>query len=278
MKFQHLILTRFNVRVWDSIRPGPNWHKHRFELFEQFCYPSVKGQSQQNFEWLVFFDAETPAEYRPKIADFARWPHFHPHFLNGYDLRDIQKIVRSYLTPDTTHLISTTLDNDDALHRDFVAQVQAQFSGQAFELVNFSNGLRLDVASEKVYACAIATNPFITLIEEIKSAENLLTITGCLPHSTIPHRFQAIRDVETQPLWLQVVHGRNVDPTGTWGRLREPMTRLEEFEVGFRPKSPTESKIAITLDRLRGRGERLAINLLSPKSKEKIRNWLQKRR
>ena len=40
-----------------------NWLKHRYYLFETFCFPSILSQTNKNFKWLVFFDKDTPSEY-----------------------------------------------------------------------------------------------------------------------------------------------------------------------------------------------------------------------
>jgi hypothetical protein len=73
--FNHFILTRFNVKV-SFAEPGaglePAWLLHRFELFDHFCYPSVRGQSNLNFKWLVLFDSNTPDSFKEKIAAYAR--------------------------------------------------------------------------------------------------------------------------------------------------------------------------------------------------------------
>lgn len=52
--YTHLIVTRFNLQLWDGAKPlDVAWLAHRFELFEQYCYPSVVGQTEQNFKWFV---------------------------------------------------------------------------------------------------------------------------------------------------------------------------------------------------------------------------------
>ena len=65
--FQHFILTRFNLRKkgWDETKSQSKvltdkWMENRLELFEQYCYSSIKAQTKKDFEWLVFFDKTTP--------------------------------------------------------------------------------------------------------------------------------------------------------------------------------------------------------------------------
>jgi hypothetical protein len=61
--FHHFVLTRFNVKIGlgggESVAPNLEWLVHRFDLFDKFCFPSVRNQSNLNFKWLVFFDVDT---------------------------------------------------------------------------------------------------------------------------------------------------------------------------------------------------------------------------
>ena len=59
MTFKHYIITRFNLsQRWDKDSLGnkvldDNWLKNRFQLFENYCFPSLKSQTNKNFEWWV---------------------------------------------------------------------------------------------------------------------------------------------------------------------------------------------------------------------------------
>ena len=91
--FQHYILTRFNLRAnsWTTTKNNEKvlteeWLKDRFDLFENFCYNSVKNQRNQNFKWLVFFDINTPDTYKQKVEKYNRdFENFHPIFIDGMD-------------------------------------------------------------------------------------------------------------------------------------------------------------------------------------------------
>ena len=258
--FTHLIITRFNLR-YPGIQPSADWLEHRFNLFRQFCYPSVRAQTNQNFRWLVLFDSETPANYREQINALCDWPNFQPCFIEEYRLAVfLDSFVRPNLAPHATHLISTTLDNDDALARDFVQTVQTYFAQQTFQFLNFANGLRLDLQTNRLYSCSVKCNPFITLVENIEGGE-MKTMLGALPHSLILERFgNVVEEIDIAPIWLQVVHGRNLAPTGRWGRQRQPITQLALFELGYTPPQIDEPAWQITVDRWRGSAERLIID------------------
>jgi hypothetical protein len=79
MSFIHVITTRFNVptSVWTVTRGGAKplseeWLKDRFEIFQKYCLPSFKNQSNKNFIWLVFFDANTPKKYMHEIEKIEK--------------------------------------------------------------------------------------------------------------------------------------------------------------------------------------------------------------
>ena len=90
--FDHYLLTRFNVihkglsqyarEQRGTVVQTAEWLKRRFELFDKYCFPSVKQQSTRNFKLLVFFNAETPENYLKKIEEYAlQCPMFHPFFV-----------------------------------------------------------------------------------------------------------------------------------------------------------------------------------------------------
>jgi hypothetical protein len=269
--FAHVILTRFNLGMRGFAAEVEAWHNHRFSLFEQFCLPSVEAQTCRDFAWLLLFDRATPQVYFPRIEAYTKRANIQVHFLKGYDLGAVPRILGSQIGGRAEFLISTTLDNDDALARDFVARVQREFREQDFELLNFVRGLRYDLIRERLYACDLYSNPFMSLIERILPGRPLRSIAGCLPHSTIADRFSGIVNIRSAPAWLQVIHDRNLQMTRMWGRTRVKRDRLPElFELEYEIPVTCESAIAIRVQNLRARAERLVIDALSDE-RRKIR-------
>lgn len=275
--FSHFIITRFNLNMWANASLDSAWYTHRFELFEQFCLPSILAQTQKNFTWLLLFDSTTPPQYHPRIETYKQYPMIQTLFIKGFDLPTILNTIRSQLHNHNSHLITTTLDNDDALANTFVERLQMQFNEQSFELINFTNGLRYNLPHEKLYECELFSNPFISLIERIEPNSQFRSIAGCLPHSTIPNRFPSIKNIETTPLWLQVIHERNMEMTKTWGRKRTQLSSLEQhFNLAYNIPPQRVNPITICLQHSRATLERGLINSLNPGTKERIRNWFRK--
>lgn len=212
-QFNHFFLTKFNVRSFPELRPGcdPAWLERRFALFDRYCFPSVSSQSNQNFQWLVFFDADTPDLFKKKIADYsAKWENFVPVYLDcplpyGEFPDEVKQVVRQYIPNDCEYLITTWLDNDDAIHRDYVQMIQDNFDRQDGETLNFFFGYQL--VDDKLYLDFELANHFISLIEKY-DPESFNTCL-CRPHKELYEVCNSAKKVFCQPAWLEVVHGSN---------------------------------------------------------------------
>lgn len=123
----HAILTSFNLPSAGPasvIRADAGWLRQRVELFERYCLPSVRSQTSAAFGWIVYFDPESPGWLRERIDDWSTdgtvVPLFRPVVSNAELLSDIE----AHLRRNDAWLITTNLDNDDALAADFVERVQ----------------------------------------------------------------------------------------------------------------------------------------------------------
>lgn len=210
--FKHFILTRFNLAYSEEhlkkdklSKPvcGPDWMCHRFDLFERFCLPSVQNQSCQNFEWLVFFSEQTSLEDRKRIEVCQdKFPRFVPIFIG---LRGLVEAVRQR-AGSTPYLITTRLDNDDALRRDAVAVTQAAFREQSFEFLNFQKGYKYDLKTGLFHLHQDELGHFMTLIE--KKQGNFKTVFVASHREVGKHG--SIRQLAGGRYWAEVIHDRNL--------------------------------------------------------------------
>ena len=153
------------------------------------------------------------------------YPNLKPVFI--LDSPAMADWVRPWVSPDTEFLITTRLDNDDALHRDALKTVRAQLRGQSFEFVNLRRGLVL--ANGKFSVIAEGSNPFISLIE--KKAQRPFTTVWCGEHLNLGRK-GPIRQVPGGPHWLRTVHERNLSNTRRGARCAYTPERLkEEFGI-----------------------------------------------
>lgn len=224
--FNHFVLTRFNVRDPRNtgnpgIRLTPEWLNYRFSLFDRFCYPSVLGQINQDFKWFVYFDAETPAEFKQKIDKYANWKNFIPIYLDEPITVKIDRAkILEHLDQEAQYVITTRLDNDDAISKHFVEQIHSSFKQQEFEFINFLYGYVWH--KQRTYSFEYDSNPFVSLIEKIteRTPNGFKTIMSTA-HSELG---ATAKQIKTEPLWLQVIHEKNI--SNRVRGIRQPNQKL----------------------------------------------------
>jgi Putative rhamnosyl transferase len=209
MSFTHILLTRFNVEAGygaPNLRLDPKWLEYRFQLFDRFCYPSVCAQSNQNFKWLVFFDIQTPESFKPRIERYAQWKKFIPVYVHGYFSDSVLgTAIANHIERESSHLITTRLDNDDAITQNFVELIQLEFRTQDCEFINFTQGYCLH--NHKLYQVEDRSNAFISLIEFLSSSTPKTVL--CVAHNKLD-TIGKIRQIAHEVGWLQVIHHGNV--------------------------------------------------------------------
>lgn len=233
--FQHFILTRFNLRKkgWDETKSQSkvltdSWMENRLKLFEQYCYSSIKAQTEKNFVWLVFFDTNTPQIFREKISELSRkFTNFVPIYADGMEdfYPSITREIKSRLT--APYLITTRLDNDDSLHQDFVKGVHNQFSEQAFRVIDFVDGYTLQVAPRVRFGKhSHVHNPFMSLIEK---SENFKTIWVQERHGYWSS-IKEVTPVRGKRMWMSVIHIENkVNEYKGYGNVEK--SAIESFNL-----------------------------------------------
>lgn len=208
--FEHVVFTRFNLDTpgrEENYRRASNWLEKRIALFEQFCLPSMTGQTCQNFTWHVLFSDRTPIWARKEIEKFQAQCQFAAHFVPLFGPEGWGNIAISSIERPCKLLITTNLDSDDALACDFIERVQAVVATQPLTTpyaINFLNGYVRN--SSFLFNHTHRSNAFSTLVEE--SHLPLKTTCG-IRHMTISRYVKVFQETGA-PAWLQVVHGENV--------------------------------------------------------------------
>lgn len=269
-QFSHFIITRFNIWSLDITNtrpegvPDKEWLSHRFRLFDTFTYPSVRGQKNQDFKWIVLFDVNTPGSFREKIDAYTDWNNFIPRFITSLD--ELPGIVSDETDETAKYLITTRLDNDDAIGVDFIELVQHQFSGQHFEFVNFSSGYVLH--RDKLYLkTGFYSNPFISLVEKIGAFKTVY----CGPHNKL-YDLGTIRKIETKPLWLQIVHKHNISNRVRDSNMRVPTHLLnQDFTIRYKKKNESKWNPSIRFENIVKR-----IKLFPNRTIKKVKQQFQK--
>lgn len=241
MIMQHFILTRFNLCLWRKDKRGvqtqtEGWLKKRCELFERYTLPSVCGQTCQDFKWIILFDEESPAWLRERVE---RWRKecqaLIPVGVKRMDDEKMQEAakrlgatrsVNGYVhlifsnaiakhVKENQRIITTYLDNDDALHRDFVAKLQQKAAEVEHNtILSFTPGLQYYTELGIGISMDYRNNHFISLVEDVQVGKPFRTVYGFGGHYHILKDTRThVEIIETKPemMWVEIIHDNNVD-------------------------------------------------------------------
>lgn len=222
----HLIVTRFNLPLWPKDKFNaptrtPAWLESRFALFERYTLPSVKAQTCKEFKWFCLFDRDTPEPYLQRIERYREeLPQLHPCFLDYDQAHDLSGYLTEilwggefsqFLSGPKDYLITTRLDNDDAIHCRMIERLQQLIGEEQPKkplVFNFYYGYqyfeRFNLLVRVPYAC----NHFLTLVEP---GDHFVTAMK-YDHTRIDRSCQVKNIYDTDPIyWIESVHGNNVD-------------------------------------------------------------------
>ncbi len=155
--YRHFLITRFNLNYSKNNAlsvPSEEWLSKRIKIFKRFCLPSILNQTNKNFIWLLYFDANTPDKYKQEIAQLEKENAFIKavYIENaGMLISSLNKEIKERLAPGTEYVITTRMDNDDGLHKDATDVIQRQFKEQEFAVVNLNDGLVLGISLKGKY-------------------------------------------------------------------------------------------------------------------------------
>lgn len=224
---RHFILTRFNLLLWLQDKEGQRvrtikWLEHRFLLFEKYCLPSIKNQMCQEFEWIVLFDSTTPERFKEKINTYQKeCPQFIPVFVepeNGRYFAEIfrEQIVKRLCSKENQNenekrLLTTYLDNDDALNVRFVEDLQQRaLSAADGTFFYYDEGYQLYIDYNYMMMIHYPKNHFVSVVEN----GNPTTLKGIFGYGGHFHidKIEGVKieRIKNQPMWCEVVHEKNM--------------------------------------------------------------------
>jgi len=237
MRYQQLLITRYNIESTAASLVGMDpfssgWIEHRDVLFRRYCVASVRNQTYRRFDWFVIFHPETPREYF--------------NFLDGVGIvilarsmkEAVDVIQRKHIRSDI--VVSTRLDNDDAIAPDFMHQVKITvddalhrgFGGGQNFLVSFENGIVVHAPTGRWRARSQSSPPFLTMVEHLSAERSWLSPLGA-NHVEAPNQFPTIFLNNEKPMWALVVHERNIRNHELWGASTIAQGTLRSFPKAF---------------------------------------------
>lgn len=221
MNYSHFIITRFNLRfsdnTWEKDRLGnqvltDEWLAYRIELFIKYCLPSVLNQTSRNFLWLLYFNTGTNETI---IQQFRELEKSHNNLIkiimaNGYDdfMERYCNDVLSFCPDNNRYVITTRLDNDDIVHKDFIKKIQERFCEQQFMAINFVKIMMLNPdKNNKLFIDYSFSNHFISVIEKTESAK----ISGCYSRGDRKWNIRnKIIHIFDKPYCIEIISDRNL--------------------------------------------------------------------
>lgn len=220
----HFLLTRFNIKIWNCADKKGNpiqteeWLEERFRLFDTYCWRSVMAQTCKNFRWICLFDEATPQRFKDKIVEYQReWDGFLPFYMTERDApcfqEYFQQIVSELGDESEQGLLTTYLDNDDCLHRDFIRQVQERVKGAKYgTVISFKYGIQYYEELGLAVQVPYPNNHFLTLYERMR--RDKVKTVWMFSHFFIfkyNNVYIDLVDNGRQPMWIELIHKGNMD-------------------------------------------------------------------
>lgn len=255
MTYEHYIITRFNLPVFalkvnkavKSSALSDEYLNHRFYIFENYCYSSIKNQTCQDFKWLVLFDINTPNKFKawadrlhkeynnfiPCYLDIDDYKELPIDYVNIYKKNEdelyktdkghveleemkLHHIITPAFIRDQIHKLSnnipdyyitTRIDNDDAFHKDMIKTVQELFKLNPQRIIYDFPYLYKYVLNDGVIYKFSLVNGHFSTLVELGSISPQFVTYW---NHLFVERFVNTEHVYTKPLGVELVHGMNV--------------------------------------------------------------------
>lgn len=245
MTIDHVLLTRFNLPSQGPeslIRAKDGWLKRRIELFERYTIPSIAAQTVSDFHWIVYVDPESPQWLLDRLRPHITSGVFTPIFREEATWREVGADARQLTGAHGSLLITTNLDNDDALAADFMERIQGLALPGETRALFLERGLI--VRRERAYLRRDPDNAFCSVAEPWSPQP----ATAWRDWHILLRNHMPVIASAGAPGWLQVVHGENVS-NRVRGRLADP-TRYRVLFPGLIESLPRPQAGAVALDLL----------------------------
>src|SRR5258706_6026446 len=215
MKFKHFIITRFNTslmsepvyldRQGENKRYDPTWLAERVSLFEKVCSPTIRKQTNHNFQWLVLFGDNTS----PEFIDTLRKKHkFIPVIGSQWRLYENLNLTIKRMKEDATFIITTNVDSDDGISKAYVAEIKDQFKEREMAIY-VDNGVRWSLKDDTYISTAGSRNPFPSIVEPITDGSVRTVIA--YSHGQLDGYYGTVVHINNKTTrWLMGIHDGNL--------------------------------------------------------------------
>lgn len=223
----HYIITKFNIPKlginFGSKREEDKngnaideiWLEDRFQLFDKYCFPSLLYQTCHNYKWLLGFDINIPSSYKSRIENYKiKLPNIYPIFVTDFD--DFRKktyqfihneIKLNNLIKSSSILITSRLDNDDALCNNYIEEIQKQAFLNIGKIIDFPLGYRYSVEKGICSKYRMEGTHFLSKVDRINEFKDLEI--NSLKHTEVKYLNNFIKLKQKQPMHIEFIHKRN---------------------------------------------------------------------
>lgn len=136
MEIQHFLITRFSIRLTeknseygqiDRFKNNPikkKYVNYRLKLFEFSCLPSIRGQSSQDFIWIILIDQSLEDIKKHELKELVKnLPNVKVVDFKTSMKLDGLNLLRPMVNESTKYLLTTNIDDDDILPINFVEEM-----------------------------------------------------------------------------------------------------------------------------------------------------------
>ncbi|WCD92910.1 glycosyltransferase [Microbacterium sp. nov. GSS16] len=221
----HLVLTRFNLPTpgpESLVRAQEGWLRNRVALFERHTVPTMRAQTENSYTWMVYLDPHSPGWLLERLAPFADEGLFVPLYRERVEWTDVVADAREVFGDSHGELLLTTnLDNDDAVAVDFIARLQQAARRHPDHAIYLRTGLILQ--GDALYLRDDPENAFCSVSESWDAP-----VTAWRDWHNLLHEHLPVVSLTGTPAWLQVIHGQNVS-----NRVRGVRTEAAQHRAAF---------------------------------------------
>ena len=204
MTYQHLVITRLTIKLFYE-RFSPQWLEERLRLFRTYCVPSMVEQTSDQYEWIILCDETTD-----------------PGFL--------KEVEESHAQVPQLRVVHTSQERE--VHIPDVQDYAGAFARSANRtlVLDFPLGYRYDERNRRLYEVFWLYSPFASLFEKLRPGKRYQNVYR--NHHRL-HLFNPAHFDLSIPAWLQIIHGRAEQRSGTAIEPgnRDSAIRDTDFEI-----------------------------------------------
>lgn len=199
------LLTRFAQLYQPETAPPPSeeWLARRLELLNTYTLPSVKRQTDQDFQWLLLVSDGISQSWQDRIQSAVE-PQGTLVIQEGFTSEGDS--FSAFFKGFDHSMVTVWFDSDDMLHPNYISALKAE-NLRVGEVLSFAKGGVFEPGTYRSAVFKNIGNPFVALHDYPE--RNVFQIGG---HSKIrTDDTKVLRVVHTrEPMWLQVIHGGNL--------------------------------------------------------------------